>query len=184
MNKKVAAIFLSLMLFVAIPAAASTFYNDTERGSKPVVSPTVLLESPGDKPVIRSGEPLVIRVSWDNLVHLPDARLPGAADNLGLKSQTVNEDGIVEGHIHVYAQKVGAEDNRADPFCIVQVDHFVDGAVDGDTSGTAELECGTLTRGNWRVVADVNTHSHDSVYKAHPQEMPTSDAVRVKVVGR
>jgi hypothetical protein len=130
--------------------------------------------------VVRAGEPLVVRVAFKDLAYRPDLRTSPADGTLGTVPQVV-VDGRVQGHIHVYAQRLGAASNLAAPFCIFELEHLV--SQDG-FDGVAERTCGSLTPGSWRVVVDVNTDSHDAVLKANPRHLPATDAVRVFVPGR
>jgi hypothetical protein len=173
--KKVTTILTVALLLAAGDALAATFFNSTPRGEKPAVSPQLLIEQPA-KRKIRAG-PLTLRVAFRDLAYHPELRTPNAAATLGMTSQ-VTEDGRVRGHIHAYVQRIGAETNRAAPFCIFEAEHLV--AADG-YDGVAERECGALEPGEWRLMVDVNTDSHDGPYKAHPQEVPASDSIRVTV---
>jgi hypothetical protein len=173
----------AVLAVLAIPALASSFL-DTPRGERPDVTPELRIlrpAAPGQGPVVlRPGQPLVVRVAFRDLVYRPDLRTAPAGATLGTLPQVV-VDGRVQGHIHLYAQRLDATDNLADPFCIFELEHLVE--QDG-YDGIAERTCGSLTPGNWRLVVDVNTDSHDAVLKNNPRHLPATDALRVFVPGR
>jgi hypothetical protein len=174
---------VAVLAVLALPALAATFL-DVPRGARPDVTPELRIlhpAAPGRSPVVlRPGQPLVVRVAFRDLVYRPDLRTAPAGITLGTVPQVV-VDGRVQGHIHVYAQRLDATDNLADPFCIFELEHLVE---EDGYDGIAERTCGTLTPGDWRLVVDVNTDSHDAVLKNNPRHLPATDALRVFVPGR
>ena len=178
-----AATVAAVLALLALPALAATFL-DVPRGERPVVTPELRIlrpAAPGKGPVVVApGDPLVVRVAFRDLVYRPDLRTFPADTTLGTVPQVV-VDGRVQGHIHLYAQRLDATDNRADPFCIFELEHLVE--QDGD-DGVVERTCGSLAPGDWRLVVDVNTDSHDAVLKATPRHLPATDAIRVFVPRR
>jgi len=186
-----AAVAVVAVLAVAGPGLAQLAGTvDTPRGERPEATPTVEILAPtaagnrgqGATARLRAGDPLVVRTAFTDLAFRPDLVTEPPEDTLATVPQNV-VDGRVEGHIHIYATEVGSDDNRADPFCIYELEHRIEGEP-GEFAGVAERECGTLTPGVWQILVDVNTNAHDSVLKAHPRDLPASDAVRVVVTGQ
>jgi len=185
-----AAVAVVAALGIAGPTLADlASTEDTPRGERPEVTPTVEILAPaaagnrgqGATARLRAGDPLVVRTAFTDLAFRPDLVTAPPEDTLGTVPQNV-VDGRVEGHVHIYATEVGSDSNRADPFCIYELEHRIEGEP-GEFDGVAERECGTLTPGEWQILVDVNTNAHDSVLKAHPRDLPASDAVRVVVTG-
>jgi hypothetical protein len=169
-------------VIAAVPALAAHFFNATPRGTKAHVTPELLILRPVSGQVLHPGSSLVIKVAFMNLHHSPSTRTNPADTTLGMTPQGTTLDGIVVGHIHGYVERIGDGENRAQPFCIFGDADVVSIDAAGD-NGIVRRVCGVVPAqgGRYRVIVDVNTDSHDGVYKAHPQEVPAGDAIRVRV---
>jgi len=167
-------------------------FVDVPRGERPEFTPTVEILEPvaagnvgqGATARLAAGEPLVVRTAFTDLDFRPDLVTAPPDETLATEPQ-VTVEGRVQGHVHIYAVPADGDDNRADPFCIYELEHLVDlnGSGGDGFDGIVERECGSLEPGVWQVLVDVNTNAHDSVLKANPRDVPASDSVRVVVTG-
>lgn len=179
MRKKIRVIAATVavsMLAATGAAAVVTSYNDTDRGYQVSVTPQVRIDV---AKVSKRDEPVYIEIAYKDLHFMPEARSGNAAETMGRSPQTVGEDGRLEGHIHAYVHPVDSAEVRALTFCILSEELSV--GEDG-TSGVVGGFCGQpVPKGEYRISADVQTNFHDAPLKKHPQDVPPSDSVIIKV---
>lgn len=158
--------------------AAARFIN-TALGEQPSVTPMMRIEGPGPEGRVRANEPVTIRVRYSNFDFRPDLRTPNAGATLGSQPQTV-VDGVVQGHIHGYLQRLPEDGSVPDPnatsFCVLERSVERDGY-----HGVAEGECPGVTPGTYRLSAEFQSHSHTAILKTGPRATVTGDMVVVRV---
>jgi hypothetical protein len=157
---------------VIVPLALGAFLK-SKMGYQPVRTPELrILEPTG---VVHPGEPIQVRVAFTDFDFQPGMRCNPAATCTGSSPQTLNSDGLAQGHIHVYIQEgTGLGNPDSVSFCIPPT------AVEGVAVGT----CPPIAEhGLYRVSAEFQSNSHVSVLKAEnrPQDAPTSDAAVIRV---
>lgn len=169
----------ALVLIVAAIAYGAVLNGPI--GTQPDVTPQLRIVEPSLP--FASGEPIPVRVAYQDFDMRPDLRCGPAGPCTGTLPQTVTE-GRDQGHVHVYFQRIdnpGHDDSQdlpnvdSDSFCIpatVEADGY---------SGVVSGVCPALPRGFYRVTAEFQSNSHVSALKAtnRPQDVPTSDAVLV-----
>lgn len=154
-------------------------FVETALGQQPAVTPMLRIESPTSSGRVRRGEPVTIRVRYRDFDFRPELRTPNAGATLGSQPQTV-VDGVVQGHIHGYLQRLpenGAlPDADAVSFCVLERTVERRGH-----SGVAEGECPGVEPGEYRLSAEFQTNSHTAILKTGPRATITADVVTIRV---
>jgi hypothetical protein len=169
----------ALILFFGLTAVAGAAFLGGPIGQQPTVSPQMRIVGPH---VFRAGEPVPVRVAYQDFDLQPQLRCGPAGPCTGSSPQTV-VDGRAQGHIHVYLQRVtgGFENVDSDSFCIPATK-----TLSGDYEGTASGNCAAVPKGLYRMTAEFQSNSHLSALKAEnkPQDVPPSDATYVRAYGQ
>jgi hypothetical protein len=147
-------------------------------GTQPNVTPQLRIVEPSGP--FAADEPVVVEVRYQDFDLRPELRCNPAGPCTGSSPQVV-VDGVDQGHVHVYLQRVGGRgplpNVDSDSFCIptqVERDGYM-GVVRGTCPAVGE-------KGLYRVSAEFQSNSHVSALKAtnRPQDVPTSDDREVR----
>lgn len=146
---------------------------------QPRVTPMMRIESPGAEGRVRANAPVTIRVRYSDFDFRPELRTPNAGATLGSQPQTV-VDGVVQGHIHGYLQRLpddgGLPDANATSFCVLERSIERNGY-----RGVAEGECPAVEPGTYRLSAEFQSHSHTAILKTGPRATVTGDVQVIRV---
>lgn len=154
-------------------------FISTSLGAQPRVTPMMRIESPGVEGRVRANAPVTIRVRYSDFDFRPELRTPNAGATLGSQPQTV-VDGVVQGHIHGYLQRLpedgGVPDADATSFCVLERTVERNGY-----DGVAEGECPAVEPGTYRLSAEFQSHSHTAILKTGPRATMTGDVLVIRV---
>jgi hypothetical protein len=154
-------------------------FIDTSLGEQPTVTPMMRIESPDGAGRVRADAPVTIRVRYSNFDFRPELRTPNAGATLGSLPQTV-VDGVVQGHIHGYLQRLPDDgslpDANAVSFCVLERTVARTGY-----QGVAEGECPGVPAGTYRLSAEFQSHSHTAILKTGPRATVTGDVITVRI---
>lgn len=154
-------------------------YIETALGQQPSVTPMLRIESPSSTGRVERNAPVTIRVRYTNFDFRPELRTPNAGATLGSQPQVV-VDGVVQGHIHGYLQRLpdngGVPEADAVSFCVLERVVSRSG-----NNGVAEGECPGVEPGTYRLSAEFQTNSHTAILKTGPRATVTGDIVVVRV---
>jgi hypothetical protein len=159
--------------------ATAVRFIDTALGEQPAVTPMLRIDSPTFDGRVRRDTPVTIRVRYADFDFRPELRTPNAGATLGSLPQTV-VDGVVQGHIHGYLQRLPDDgslpDANATSFCVLERSVTRTGY-----DGVAEGECPGVPAGTYRLSAEFQSHSHTAILKTGPRATVTGDVIIVKV---
>lgn len=159
--------------------AAAVRFLETALGAQPTVTPMLRIESPTTTGRVRAGTPVTIRVQYADFDFRPELRTPNAGSTLGSQPQTV-VDGVVQGHIHGYLQRLPDDGSLPAPdatsFCVLERSVSRTGY-----DGVAEGECPAVPPGTYRLSAEFQSHSHTAILKTGPRATVTGDVIIVRV---
>lgn len=160
-------------------AAIVSRYIETALGAQPAVTPMLRIDAPSATGRVRAGAPVTIRVAYTNFDFRPELRTPNAGTTLGSVPQVV-VDGVVQGHIHGYLQRIPTDGSLpeadATSFCVLTRSVSRSGY-----NGIAEGECPGVEPGEYRLSAEFQNHSHTAILKTGPRATLTGDVVVVRV---
>lgn len=165
-------------MIAAVPRALGAFIG-TPMGDPAVATPQLRVVLPDQ--TVKVGEPIPVKVAYRDFDLRPELRCIPAGPCAGSTPQTLN-DGLVQGHIHVYLQRVtgdGFPATLAVSFCIpsnITTTGTGDGVVTGNCPPVTE-------RGVYRVSAEFQSNSHIAILKVGPQDVPTSDNRDIRAIG-
>jgi len=154
-------------------------FIETPMGQQPDVNPTLRIESPTGSGTVRRDAPVTIRVAYRDFDFRPELRTPNAGATLGSEPQVV-VDGVVQGHIHGYLQRLSADGSIPEvesvSFCVLTTTLTKVGY-----SGVAEGDCPGVPAGDYRLSVEFQTNSHAAILKNGPRATPTADVLLIKV---
>lgn len=164
---------------VATMVGAAVRFIETALGEQPTVTPMMRIESPREQGRVRANQPVTIRVRYSNFDFRPELRTPNAGATLGSQPQKV-VDGVVQGHIHGYLQRLPEDGSvpaaDAISFCVLERTVQRTGY-----SGIAEGECPGVEPGTYRLSAEFQSNSHTAILKTGPRATVTGDVLTVRV---